>query len=107
MDKQAIKHAVSLLMAARRRAWVSPERRTFPKFTPGMTTAKYVKQYYNENSLGEPFTRTEREYRHQGYDNATRRPINAGYFDVVMPGYLVRIDRPAPMELEQEEALAA
>lgn len=64
-------------MGARKREWRSRERRSFPHFYPGMTTADYVRLYYRDNNL----------------DRAMRGENVHGYPD----SFITPIERPAPV----------
>lgn len=43
--------AVKRFMAARKRAWATPERQSFPRWTPGMSTREYVLAYCGNSAL--------------------------------------------------------
>lgn len=43
--------AIKRYMAARRRAWASPERRTFPQWVPGMSVRDYAEAYFTRNPI--------------------------------------------------------
>jgi hypothetical protein len=46
--------ATKRLMAQRKRAWVTPDARSFPRWVPGMSVAEYVQAFYSANQIGKP-----------------------------------------------------
>lgn len=43
--------AIGRMMGAMRRSWSRPDPRSFPYWSPGMTTVEYVRDFYRRNSL--------------------------------------------------------
>jgi hypothetical protein len=73
---EPMKATLARAEGARKRRLKSPERRTFPSFTQGMTTAVYVRLYYRDNGLD--------------------RGGSGGITDTYPASFLVLPDRPAP-----------
>lgn len=90
--------AVGRMMGARKRYLKQPEHRQFPTFTPGMTTAAYVRDYYTRNGLNADVPeRRDYDYKRNCFV-VTHSPFR------YPESYITMIERPAPIEQRDDPA---